>query len=458
MKYVSTRGNAAPIAFEDVLLSGPAPDGGLYVPEAWPQFSSGELDGLRGKAYAHVVAAVMAKYADADWANAAARVAHEVYARFDHPDVAPLVKLASDRYLLELFHGPTLAFKDFALQLIAPLMSKALKRRNERRLVLVATSGDTGGAAVAALAGLPNIDLVVLHPKERISDVQRRQMTTVKESNVRNVAVEGTFDDAQALVKALFADAAFAREHRLTAVNSMNWVRIAAQIAYYAATCLKLSDAPVTFSVPTGNFGDVFAGYAAKRMGLPVARLIVATNVNDILVRALSTGVYARGAVHATMSPAMDIQVASNFERLIFEANDRDARATADLLAAFARSGTLTLNEQALATMSATFDAVRVDEIETLATIRRVHAETGRLIDPHTAVGVAAAASRPQDESVVILATAHAAKFPEAVAQATGSRPRLPDRLQWILTAVERYDTLPNDEQALKRYLKGATN
>ncbi len=456
MKYVSTRGASLAITFEGVLLTGPAPDGGLYVPEAWPQFSTAELAVLHDKPYADIVAAVIAKYADGDWPEVSARIARDTYARFADKSVAPLVTLGPDRYLLELFHGPTLAFKDFALQLVAPLMTEALKRRGERALVLVATSGDTGAAAVTALAGLPNIDVVVLHPKGRISDVQRRQMTTVTQSNVRNLAVEGTFDDAQALVKALFADAAFAKQHRLAAVNSINWVRVAAQAAYYISSCLALGNRPLSFSVPTGNFGDVFAGYVAKQMGAPIRKLIVATNMNDILARALKTGVYARGHVHATMSPAMDIQVASNFERLIFEAHGRDAATTRTLLQEFARSGSLTLKPNALAEMQRTFDAVRVDENETLATIRRIHADTGRLIDPHTAVGVAASRIVPPDEPVVTLATAHPAKFPDAVEKATGVRPELPDRLKWILTAPERYDTLPNDLAALKRYIASA--
>jgi threonine synthase len=453
VKYVSTRGQSPAITFEDVLLSGPAPDGGLYVPESWPQFSAAERQALRGRPYVDVVAAVMAKYADGDWPAVAARIAHEVYPRFAHPAVAPLVALGQDRHLLELFHGPTLAFKDFALQLVAPLMTEALKRRGGRALVLMATSGDTGAAAVAALAGLPNIDLVVLHPKGRISDVQRRQMTTAPDANVRNIAVEGTFDDAQALVKAAFADAEFAKRWGLAAVNSINWARVAAQAAYYVSSCLALGDRPVTFAVPTGNFGDVFAGYVAKQMGAPVRKLIVATNVNDILARALKSGIYARGEVHATMSPAMDIQVASNFERLIFEAHGRDAAATRALLAEFARTGALTLKPAALAEMQRLFDAVRVDEAETLATIRRVYADTGRIIDPHTAVGVAAARLAPGDGPVVMLATAHPAKFPDAVEKATGKRLDLPERLAWILTAPERYETLANDVDALKRFI-----
>jgi threonine synthase len=454
VRYVSTRGTSPPIGFEEILLSGPAPDGGLYVPEHWPRFSSAELESLAGKPYAALVAAVMAKFATEEWAAEVARVAGPIYARFATKDVAPLVELGPGRYLLELFHGPTLAFKDFALQLAVPLMAQALRRRGERALVLVATSGDTGAAAVAAIAGQPDIDLVVLHPKGRISDVQRRQMTTEPAANVHNLAVEGTFDDAQALVKGLFADGAFARSHRLAAVNSINWARIAAQVPYYFAACLCLPVKPVTFAVPTGNFGDVFAGWVARRMGAPIARLLVATNSNDILARAIDTGVYARGQVHTTISPAMDIQVASNFERLIFEAHGRDGSRTRELMATFAKTGALDFSRQAIAEVRNLFAAASVDERETSATIASVFRSTGRIVDPHTAVGLAAAErlSRPE-ETVVTLATAHPAKFPEAVFDAIGRRPALPGNLSHILTAPERFATISNDAHALKRFI-----
>ena len=454
MKFVSTRAQSPAIGFEDVLLSGPAPDGGLYVPEAWPHFAPAEFAALNGKPYADVVTAVIAKFADRDWAEQAARIARDVYPRFTSLDVAPLVELEPRRYLLELFHGPTLAFKDFALQLVVPLMAEALKRRQQKALVLVATSGDTGAAAVAAIAGQPNIDLVVLHPKGRISDVQRRQMTTEPAENVHNVAVEGTFDDAQALVKTLFADTAFASAHHLAAVNSINWVRIAAQVAYYIASCLRLGMKPITFVVPSGNFGDVFAGYVAHKMGAPVARLIVATNSNDILTRAIDTGIYARGQVHATISPAMDIQVASNFERLIFEAHGRDGAATRNLMAQFAKTGSLEFSHAAHQEIRKLFAAASVDEHETSATIARVHKASGRLVDPHTAVGLAAAERLTQpEETVVTLSTAHPAKFPDAVTKATGVSAPLPRTMAHILTAAERCTVLPNDAPALKRFI-----
>jgi threonine synthase len=456
MRFVSTRGASPAASFEDVLLSGPAPDGGLYVPETWPTIDLARIRRKPGMSYADLTAAVVATFAgNPEWYRAIDQHAHEAYAKFDDKRVAPLVPYGEHRWLLELFHGPTLAFKDFALQLLAPLMNEALQRRNQRALVIAATSGDTGAAAVAALEGQPNIDLIVLHPKGRISDVQRRQMTTSKSQNVRNVAVEGTFDDAQALVKQLFADHAFARDHRLAAINSINWVRIAAQAAYYIASTFAL-DRQLTFAVPTGNFGDVFAGFVAKQLGAPIKRLIVATNVNDILARAITTGTYARGQVHATMSPAMDIQVASNFERLLYENHGRDAARLNDLMKTFAATGSVTLAPDALAKIQSFFTADRVDEAETAATIRLMHRDAKLLVDPHTAVGLTATRKAEAKEDVVVLATAHPAKFPEAVEKAAGVKPELPERLRWILTAPERCDVLPNEIGALKSYIRAA--
>lgn len=457
MKFISTRGQSPAIAFEDVLISGPAPDGGLYIPEVWPRLDYSRITAKPHLTYADLAATVLALFADSpEWNEPIARHTRAAYEKFDDPRVAPLRELGPHRWLLELFHGPTLAFKDFALQVLAPLMNEALARRKSRALVLAATSGDTGAAAVAALAGQPNIDLIVLHPKGRISDVQRRQMTTATAVNVRNIAVDGTFDDAQALVKSIFADAEFASKHRLAAINSINWVRIAVQAAYYVSTCLALRR-PLTFAVPTGNFGDVFAGYVAKQMGAPVRKLIVATNANDILARALATGTYARRAVHATLSPAMDIQVASNFERMLFEAHGRDPAVLRELMKGFAKSGELTIKPAALDLMREIFSADRVHEGETLATMKLVHRETGLLVDPHTAVGLTATRTAADDEDVVTLSTAHPAKFPEAVEMATGMKPELPERMKWILTATERYDTLPNDLTALKDYVLKAS-
>ncbi len=456
MKFVSTRGQSPAIAFEDVLLSGPAPDGGLYMPETWPHLDVPSLAARPNATYAGLAATVLAAFAGSpEWSASIAQHAQAAYEKFDDAQVVPLRDLGPHRWLLEHFHGPTLAFKDFALQVLAPLMNEALIRRKTRALVLAATSGDTGAAAVAALAGQPNIDLVVLHPKGRISDIQRRQMTTTTASNVRNIAIDGTFDDAQALVKSVFADTHFATKHRLAAINSINWVRIAAQAAYYFSTCLALRR-PLTFSVPTGNFGDVFAGYVAKKMGAPVQRLIVATNANDILARALATGTYARRSVHATLSPAMDIQVASNFERMLFEAHGRDPAVLRDLMSEFAKSGELTIRPAALELMRTIFAADRVHEHETIATMKLVHLQTGLHVDPHTAVGLTATRVAAADHDVVTLSTAHPAKFPEAVQIATGVVPELPERLKWILTAPERYDTLPNDPAALKRFIAQA--
>jgi threonine synthase len=377
----------------------------------------------------------------------------EAYAGFGHPAIVPLVQLDQRSFALELFHGPTLAFKDFALQVLGPLMNEALQRRNRRALVLAATSGDTGAAAVNALANRSNIDLIILHPKGRISDVQRRQMTTTDATNIRNIAVEGTFDDAQAMVKQAFADRDFASRHGLAAINSINWVRIAVQAAYFVSASIALGRKDLTFTVPTGNFGDAFAGFVARRMGAPIRRIIVATNSNDIVARAINTGSYARGTVAATISPAMDIQVASNFERLLFEALGRDATRTAALMQAFERSGAITLDPDVHQAIRAVFSADRVSEDETAATIRQIHASTGLLVDPHTAVGLAANRIAAATDDVVTLATAHPAKFPDAVAEATAVTPRLPDRLRWIETATERCDVLPADIGALKAYI-----
>lgn len=455
MKYISTRGQSPSISFEDVLVSGPAPDGGLYMPETWPTLDYRRLRGKPDLTYAMLTATILAHFSGSpDWYPVIDRVTKEAYARFSDPRITPLRELGPHRWLLELFHGPTLAFKDFALQVLAPLMNEALKRKNRRALVVAATSGDTGAAAVHALSNQSNIDLIVLHPKGRISDIQRRQMTTAKALNIRNIAVEGTFDDAQALVKALFADHAFAGKHNLAAINSINWVRIAAQAAYYASAQLALGKPDLTFSVPTGNFGDAFAGLVAKKMGVPIRRIIIATNVNDIVARAVQTGTYARGSVHATISPAMDIQVASNFERLLFEYYDRDARKLRAAMHGFERTGTLTIEAEALKKIQSDFSANQITEAETAATIKIVHQRLGLLLDPHTAVGFTATRVAGLDENVVTLATAHPAKFPEAVNMATGTKADLPAHLHWILSAPETCDFLANDVNALRAYIE----
>jgi threonine synthase len=448
VRFISTRGEAPAASFAEVLLAGLAPDGGLYMPDAWPR-----LDPAPGS-YADTALAVLKAFAGGDFTDAELREdIAAAYAGFDDPRIAPLIEIAPGLHLLELFHGPTLAFKDIALQILGRLFARALARKGGRATVVAATSGDTGSAAIAALGSLKNVDVFVLHPKGRVSEVQRRQMTTTFHANVHNIALEGSFDDAQAIVKALFADTAFVQETGLTAVNSINFVRIAAQCVYYFTAAAQLAE-PATYVVPTGNFGDVFAGDAARRMGAPIAGLVAATNANDILACALNDGVYARGAVHHTLSPSMDIQVASNFERALFEASGRDAMWLRAAMADFARDGRLVLPAPVRAELHSRYAAARVDDAGTLAAIARVHAETGRLIDPHTAVAVAAA-GRPGRPPTVVLSTAHPAKFPDAVRVATGQIPPLPPRLKDLLDRPEKMDVLSPD-RALVRALIAA--
>ena len=458
MRYISTRGQSAGISFEEVLLSGPAPDGGLYMPDVWPRIDMARIRITPGMDITQLTWSILALFAGApDWNRAIERATREAHERFSDKHIAPLRELGPHRWLMELFHGPTLAFKDFALQILAPLMNEALTRRKSRALVIAATSGDTGAAAVAALAGQSNIDLIVLHPKGRISEVQRRQMTTSTASNVRNIAIEGTFDDAQALVKQLFADRAFAAKHRLAAINSINWVRIAVQSAYYVAACLALKkehNDPLSFSIPSGNFGNAFAGFVAKKIGAPIGKLIVATNANDSLATAIAEGKYARGPTHATLSPAMDIQVASNFERMLFECYNRNPEAVRSFMDVFAKTGSARLHPAAHAILRETFQANRVLDSETVATMKIVHRQTGLQLDPHTAVGLTATRIAAETEDAVTLATAHPAKFLEAVHIATGTKPELPESMRWILTAPENYDTLPNEEAALRNYIE----
>jgi threonine synthase len=450
MRYVSTRGQAAPHSFDEVLLAGLAPDGGLFMPETWPQIAG---EGFGG-AYEDAALAVLSAFAGDAFSQAELRADIEAsYAGFDNLAIAPLVEIAPGRYLLELFHGPTLAFKDIAMQVLGRLFARALAKRGGRATVVAATSGDTGSAAIAALGGLPNIDVFVIHPKGRVSEVQRRQMTTAPFANVHNIALEGNFDDAQSLVKALFADEAFAKAVHLTAVNSINFARIAAQSVYYFTAAARL-DAPPVFVVPTGNFGDIFAGEAAMRMGLPVAKLVIATNENDILARALNGEVYASGEARPTLSPSMDIQVASNFERALFEASGHDTAWIRIAMAEFARDRKLPLPASVLAALRERYEAHATNDDETLATIARVHRETGRLIDPHTAVGVAAADKLSTKAPVVILSTAHPAKFPDAVRRATGQAPPLPPRLQGLYDGVERVSVLPNDLPQIRAFIE----
>jgi threonine synthase len=458
VRHVSTRGEAPSLGFAEVMLTGLARDGGLYVPQSWPRIEPQTIVSFAGRPYAEVAVEVMRPFVDDSIGEAdLARMAFEAYGTFRHPAVAPLAQIDVNTYALELFHGPTLAFKDLAMQLLARLMDHALAARGERRTIVVATSGDTGGAAVEAFGGRDQVDLIVLFPKERISDVQRRMMTTVEAGNVSAVAIEGTFDDCQALVKAMFGHADFRERVRLSGVNSINWARIVAQAVYYftAAVSLGAPYRKVAFTVPTGNFGDVYAGYVALRMGLPIDRLVIATNVNDILTRTLSTGTYEIRSVLSTTSPSMDIQVSSNFERLLFDAYNRDGNAIRALMGSLAQSRRFTLSSRALSQIRALFAADRADEEEVAATIRTVKRESGNLVDPHTAVGIAVAEKEQRDPSVpmVVLSTAHAAKFPDAVEAACGVRPALPEWFSDLNTRPERVTVLPADQSAVERFV-----
>ncbi len=459
MKYVSTRGEAKTASFNEALIEGLARDGGLYVPESWPQLSREEIAGFKGKSYAEVALRVVAPFVGADIPERdLKRMIEEAYATFTHEDVTPLRRLASGEYILELFHGPTLAFKDVAMQLISRLMDYVLAARNERCTIVGATSGDTGGAATEAFRGRERIDLIFTFPKGRVSPVQQRMMTAIAEPNVNVLAIDGNFDDCQAIVKALFNDHAFRDRVKLSAVNSINWARIVAQIVYYftAAVALGAPEKRVTFAVPTGNFGDIFAGYVAAKMGLPIERLVVATNVNDILARALESGTYEVRGVVATSSPAMDIQVSSNFERLLFDASGRDPSVVRDAMRDLGAKGRFALNEKTHANMRGIFSASRAGEQETADTIREVYEESGYVLDPHTAVGVAVARKLGVDKMpspLVILGTAHPAKFPDAVEAACGAMPQLPPSFADLMSRKERVTNLPNDAKAVADFV-----
>lgn len=455
MRYVSTRGAAPALDFEQACLAGLAADGGLYVPETWPQFSKAEIAGLAGLSYVETAVRVMRPFIAGALSDDDLRtLCEQAYGRFAHKAVTPLAQLDERHWVLELFHGPTLAFKDVALQLLGLFFERFLASRDTHLTVVGATSGDTGSAAIDALAGRAKVDIFMLHPHGRVSDVQRRQMTTVRAPNVHNIAIEGNFDDAQALVKAMFADRDFAGRFDLSAVNSINWARLMAQIVYYfyAAVRLGAPERPVAFAVPTGNFGDVFAGYVAAKMGLPIARLIVATNVNDILHRALSAGDYSAGEVTPTAAPSMDIQVSSNFERLLF---DLDPAAVPDQMAAFARDRAMRLTDAQMHGASAIFTSARIDADEMALAMRWACEGSGQVLDPHTAIGLAAArnADLPSDVPVVTLATAHPAKFRDAVERATGVRPSLPTRVGSLFEREERFDLLPAELQSIVEYI-----
>ena len=462
MRYVSTRGEAPSLDFVEVMLAGLARDGGLYVPEKWPSLSHATIEGFAGKPYAEVAVEVIRPFVgDGISETDLARMAREAYGTFRHPAVAPLTQLNPSLFVLELFHGPTLAFKDLAMQLLARLMDHVLQQRGERTTIVVATSGDTGGAAIEAFRGRAQVDVVVLFPQGRISDVQRRMMTTARDANVHAVAVEGTFDDCQALVKAMFNHHAFRDRVRLSGVNSINWARIVAQAVYYftAAVALGSPRQKIAFTVPTGNFGDVYAGYVASRMGLPIDRLVVATNVNDILVRTFATGTYEIRDVVATSSPSMDIQVSSNFERLLFDAYGRDAKSVRALMGSLAQSRRFAVSAHALQEMRALFTADRADEQEAAAEIRAWMREADYCIDPHTAVALAVAEKETRDPAVpmVVLSTAHPAKFPEAVKAACGIAPALPEWLADLPKREERVTVLPADQAAVEKFVVSAS-
>ncbi len=462
MQYVSTRGEAPVLGFIDVTLAGLARDGGLYVPQSWPTLSDDTIAGFAGKPYAEVAVEVIRPFVgDQITSHQLSRIAREAYGTFRHPAVAPLSQIDSNTFLLELFHGPTLAFKDLAMQFLARLMDHALEQRGERVTIAVATSGDTGGAAVEAFRGRNRIDLVVLFPEGRVSDVQRRMMTTADDANIHAVSVQGNFDDCQALVKGMFNHHAFADRVRLAGVNSINWARIVAQAVYYftAAVALGAPRRKVAFTVPTGNFGDIFAGHVARSMGLPIDRLVIATNVNDILVRTLTTGAYEPRGVVATSSPSMDIQVSSNFERLLFEAYRRDGAAIRTLMNSFAQSKRFEIADGPLADIRAGFAAGRADEEEVAATMRSALRETGHFVDPHTAVGIAVAEKEPHDPALpmVVLSTAHAAKFPDAVEAACGARPPLPEWLSGLNERPEHMTVLPNDQKEIETFVLAAS-
>ena len=452
MRYVSTRGQAPVLGFADVLLAGLALDGGLYVPETWPSLPDPKvLEGLRHQGYAEVAAAVMAPFVSGDIDEETfAQICREAYAEFRHPAVVPLVQIDSTQWVQELFWGPTLAFKDVALQLVGRLFDHVLAQRGEHVTIVGATSGDTGSAAIDGVKGCDHVDIVILYPAGRTSEVQRRQMTTVQSPNVHAIAVDGTFDDCQDLVKAMFNDAAFRERMNLSAVNSINWARVMAQVVYYVTASHALSR-QVAFSVPTGNFGNVLAGWIAQRMGAPISRFMVASNTNDILTRFITAGDMSAREVVATVSPSMDIQVSSNFERLLFEMNDRDGAVTAEQLRRFRSTGSLTVeSDQRRQWIDGNFSASASDDAATLAEIARVYRETGMLLDPHTATGTAAARLIESGEQVVTLATAHPAKFPDAVQRATGVRPELPAHLADLMSRPERIRNVSCDLAAVQ--------
>ena len=458
MEYVSTRGSAPALDFAGVTLAGLAADGGLYVPREWPRFSETEIIAMRGLPYAELATRVMQPFVGDSLTPERLRELCEVaYGRFAHKAVTPLVQLDERQWLLELFHGPTLAFKDVALQLLGLLFEEFLARENGTLTIVGATSGDTGSAAIDAVAGRDRVEIFMLHPNGRVSDVQRRQMTTVRAPNVHNIAIDGSFDDAQAMVKRIFADGDVTGRYRIGAVNSINWARLMAQVVYYFAAALQLGapERRVAFSVPTGNFGDVFAGYVAAQMGLPIERLIVATNVNDILHRALNDGDYSAGEVTPTAAPSMDIQVSSNFERLLFDVGGRDGAALAEQMRGFDAARAMRLTNAQREGAAALLTSARADADDMAQAMRWAHENCGQVLDPHTAIGLHAALATdlPSGVPVVTLATAHPAKFRDAVERATGIRPALPMRIGDLFAREEAFTELPGEYDAVRDFI-----
>ncbi|TVP70983.1 MAG: threonine synthase [Rhodobacteraceae bacterium] len=459
MQYISTRGTAPVLEFEATMLTGLARDGGLYLPDHIPPLTQQEIAALAGLSYEDQAYIVMRPFIGSTFDDETFRtLIANAYRDFGHPARAPLKQLAPNHFLLELFHGPTLAFKDFAMQLIGQLFQAALARSGERVTIVGATSGDTGSAAIEAFRGLDNVDVFILYPHGRVSDVQRRQMTTPTDANVHALAVDGDFDTCQALVKDMFNDFTFRDEVRLAGVNSINWARVLAQVVYYfsAAVSLGAPHRPVSFCVPTGNFGDIFAGYIARAMGLPIEKLIVATNHNDILHRALSSGGYVTDGVKPSISPSMDIQVSSNFERALFDAYGRDGGAVTQSMDALKATGGFTISQGALEFLREAFASGRASELETAATITRIAQTTGEVLCPHSAVGVHVAETFLSATPMVTLATAHPAKFPDAVEAATGARPALPERMADLFAREERVTRLSNDLSAVENHIRRA--
>ena len=460
MKYISTRGEAPPVSFVETLLAGLAPDGGLYLPQAYPRLTQATIAGFAGKLYAEVAEAIISPFLAGGIETPALReMIAAAYKNFRHPAVAPLTQLEPDLFVLELFHGPTLAFKDLAMQLLAKLIDHVLAARGERATIIGATSGDTGAAAIEAFAGLAHVDVFILYPHGRVSEMQRRQMTTAEAGNIHTIALEGTFDDAQACVKNMFNHKILRDELNLCGVNSINFARILFQTVYYftSAAVLGGPHRDVSFVVPTGNFGDIFAGWIAKRLGLPINRLVIATNSNDILARTLENGLYAVQEVQPTQSPSMDIQISSNFERLLFEAHGRDAGALSRLMAGLRQAQKFTVEPGPLQAIRAEFDAYSVTEAETTQEIARTWRESGTLADPHTAVGLSAARRSKLNGAaspLIVLGTAHPGKFPDAIERATGLRPASPGPLAGLSQRKERFSILPNDQKEIERFIR----